>query len=341
MIFEWKQMIRAWQTAQNLNKKTVLASVVALEGSSYRRPGVRMLIREDGLMEGAVSGGCVEKEVLRQSHSVFETGIPKVITYDGRYRLGCEGILYILIEPFEPGDEFISRFKEAVLNREPVEVETYYRAEVGALQGGGTLVKFRDENIFGVHAGVEPENAPEVLRQHLPAAFRLLVIGAEHDAVRMCKAGIQLGWEVEIVAPADDARTRENFPDAEKVINTTPEAFDSSYPDHQTAIVLMNHSYVKDLHYLMVLQHSNFAYLGVLGPEKRRERLFGDLMEKSPDLDPVFLEKIHGPAGLDIGAETPEEIAVSVVAEILAVVRKREGTFLKNRSGSIHQNIRL
>ncbi len=82
--------------------KAVLASVVALEGSSYRRPGVRMLLLEDGHMTGAVSGGCVEKEIFRQSESVFRTGIPKMMTYDGRYRLGCEGILYILLEPFRP-----------------------------------------------------------------------------------------------------------------------------------------------------------------------------------------------------------------------------------------------
>ena len=100
MIHELKDIIRSAKIAQSKGIKTVLASVVSLDGSSYRRPGVRMSIQENGRMIGAVSGGCVEKEILRQAQQVFKTNSSTLMEYDGRYRLGCEGILYILIEPF-------------------------------------------------------------------------------------------------------------------------------------------------------------------------------------------------------------------------------------------------
>ena len=107
MLHELKDIIRSAKIAKTQGIKTVIASVVHLEGSSYRRPGVRMSIQENGKMIGAVSGGCVEKEILRQSQRVFEANIPTLMEYDGRYRLGCEGVLSILIEPFNPTDAFL------------------------------------------------------------------------------------------------------------------------------------------------------------------------------------------------------------------------------------------
>ena len=113
MIHELKKIIQGYKAATSEKLKTVLATVVALEGSSYRRPGVRMLIREDGKSVGAVSGGCVEKEVFAQAQSVLANDLPKMMTYDGRYRLGCEGKLYILIEPFLPEPTFFQSFSSS------------------------------------------------------------------------------------------------------------------------------------------------------------------------------------------------------------------------------------
>ncbi|MBT8393442.1 MAG: XdhC family protein, partial [Bacteroidia bacterium] len=110
MMHELKHIVSAYKKAKEMNLKSVLATVVDLDGSSYRKPGVRMLIIENGNMIGAVSGGCVEKEVLRQAQSVFLDGRPKMMTYDGRYRLGCEGVIYILLEKFIPEIEFVEKF---------------------------------------------------------------------------------------------------------------------------------------------------------------------------------------------------------------------------------------
>ena len=129
MTHELKKIVSAYEAAQKSGIKAVLATVVALKGSSYRRPGVRMLVLENGKMIGAVSGGCVEKEVFRQSKRVFETGVSKVMTYDGRYRLGCEGILYILLEPFKPNTLFLNTFWEAINKRQSFEVSSRFLAE--------------------------------------------------------------------------------------------------------------------------------------------------------------------------------------------------------------------
>lgn len=122
-----KKIIREYQSATSKGLKCVLATVVALDGSSYRRPGVRMLILEDGHMIGAVSGGCVEKEVVRQAQSVFADDISKVMTYDGRYRLGCEGILYILLEAFRPDKVFLETFELTIASRHHFRIQSFLK----------------------------------------------------------------------------------------------------------------------------------------------------------------------------------------------------------------------
>ena len=131
MTHEIKNLIQLIWEAQQQGVKSVLATVVALEGSSYRRPGVRMLIQENGKTFGAVSGGCVEKEVQRQAQSVLETNVPKVMTYDGRFRLGCEGIIYILIEPVKITQELKTHFETVFSKRIAFESESFYSMEEG------------------------------------------------------------------------------------------------------------------------------------------------------------------------------------------------------------------
>ena len=129
MIHELKELILQARINQNKGLKNVLVTVVDLEGSSYRKPGVRMLISEDNKMTGAVSGGCVEKEILHRSNSVFQKKEPKIITYDGRYKLGCEGVLYILIEPFFISEEFYAAFINALLKRNPIKIASFFLKE--------------------------------------------------------------------------------------------------------------------------------------------------------------------------------------------------------------------
>lgn len=320
-----------------LGKKAVLVSVVALQGTSYRRPGVRMIISEDGKSVGAVSGGCVEKEIEHQAQSVFRTGKAKMMSYDGRLRIGCEGILYLLIEPVFLSSELLIDFESLIQSRQHFKMETYYNTEVGEYSNCGTLITLKNKT-YSLRSSFAADqiDAQECFSQNFEPLFQLYIFGAEHDAVQLSQSARLLGWEVTIVASADEAKSCDYFPGAGSLI--TP-AFDeiSTIPlDKQTAIVLMTHSLNKDVQYLLALKNSHPAYLGMIGSKQRRERILALLMDYDSDISPEFFEQIHGPAGISIGAENASEIAVSILAEILSVVRHQQPVALREKAGAIH-----
>lgn len=331
---ELKRIVEVAEKALKRGKKAVLATVVALDGSSYRRPGVRMLLLEDGTMVGTVSGGCVEKEVFRQSLSVFENQVPKVMTYDGRYRLGCEGILYILLEPFLPSSETIKRFWDSISQRKSFSISSIFQKEHSTNKRYGSVLNV-DDIILPFRKSYTITSELELFKQNVAPCFRLVIIGAEHDAVQMCAMASLLGWEVTIVANPKEEKTQLDFPGATHFVNAEAESFVLE-SDDQTAILLMTHSYVKDLQFLMVLRNHPCLYIGVLGPARRREKLFNELLEKCPDTSLEFIESVHGPAGLELGAETPQEIALSVLSEIVALNNKKKPISLREKVGRIH-----
>lgn len=338
MIHELKEIILQAKRNQDKPLKNVLVTVVALEGSSYRKPGVRMLISEDEKMIGAVSGGCVEKEILHRSKSVFRNGKAKVITYDGRYRLGCEGILYILIEPFFITDAFHKRFTDAILHRESLKIETFFTKENEAIGDFGSVFTFENSAPFSYVKKTATTATPDLVsfQQNLTPAFRLLIIGAEHDALKLCEMAALLGWQVDIVTSIKDPKSDHNFPGANSVIGSTAEMFDFSKIDANTGIVIMNHSYAQDLKYVLRLVDKKPAYLGILGAAKRRDKMFNELFEYNAEISETFLESIFTPAGLNLGAQTPEEIALSILAEILATIKNKTPNSLKEITGNIH-----
>ncbi|WP_298475279.1 XdhC/CoxI family protein [uncultured Maribacter sp.] len=336
MMHEFKKIIESSKEAKKLGLQTVLASVVDLEGSSYRRPGVRMLIWENGKFTGAVSGGCVEKEINRQAQIVFATGVPRIMTYDGRFRLGCEGILYVLIEPFSPSPFFFDTLETVLLSREPFSLHSYYKKEDSQNINYGSACLF-NSNVLSLQGKELNSHKLHVFKQTMTPCNQLIIIGSEHDAVQLCSFATALGWEVTIVTSPMEEKDISHFPGAKKLIAVEPELFPIRDIDKHTAVILMTHSYAKDLKYLLALSTSYPSYLGTLGPSKRREKLLHEFMEHNPEADLDFLENIHGPAGLDIGAETPQEIAISIMAEILAVVRKKQPIKLRDKEKGIHQ----
>ena len=343
MTHEFKQIIQKYQTEQQQGVKCVLATVVFLEGSSYRRPGVRMLITENKEMTGAVSGGCVEKEVLKQAASVFLTGVPKVMTYDGRYRLGCEGILYILLETFSPPEEMIRAFDACLTNRGYYEVKSYFQKDLEPDKNLGSYLYFGEGRSFPLDRNKSKDTQTDNLllfEQSLAPSQQLIIIGAEHDAAQLTRCASFLGWDVLVVTHPADQQALSDFPGSGSLIHCIPENFPRDLLKKETAVVLMNHNYAKDLAYLLVLLKSDFLYLGILGPLKRRDKLLGDILDLDPQLNISLLDKIHAPAGVNLGSETPQEIAVSICSEILAVQRNEEPYFLKNKAGKIHENTR-
>jgi xanthine/CO dehydrogenase XdhC/CoxF family maturation factor len=336
LTHEFKDIVYQAKENQNKGIKNVLATIVDLDGSSYRKPGVRMLLSSDGKMVGAVSGGCVEKEVQRRAQSVFESGSAKIMTYDGRYRLGCEGILYILLEPFHISEEFLQDFEMCLNNRDSFKIESSYKKEDEYVGNIGSLIYLKnssyhfsptfDKNTFDNH---------NIFKQALQPRFRLLIIGGEHDAVKLCSSASLLGWEVDVITSEKDPKLISDFPGANSVIGISPELAELTI-DTNTAVVLMNHNYVKDLKYLLKLESLKPFYIGILGSAKRREQLQNELFHYAPELSEEFLDTIYSPAGLNIGAITPEEIAISIISEILAETRKKTPVSLRTLTGKIH-----
>ena len=195
-------------------------------------------------------------------------------------------------------------------------------------QFGNVLLPFR--------GGFQKEEEFQIFEQRLSPCFKLLIIGAEHDAVQLSSYATLTGWEVTVVASPSEEKLLTDFPGAQELLAIESEDLSGRSIDEKTAIVLMTHSYVKDLKYLLALKDERPAYLGLLGPAERREKILDELTERIPDIDEVFLENIHGPTGLDIGAETAQEIAIAILAEILSVVREKKPISLRNKQGSIH-----
>jgi len=339
MTHEIKDIIEAYLKAKEKDIKTVLASVVDLTGSSYRKPGVRMLILEDGSMIGAVSGGCVEKDILRQSEAVFKNGVSKMMTYDGRYRLGCEGVLYILIEVFQPKENFIIAFNSAIKNRQEFKIHSQYKTVEGEYQNIGSFFEFNNQKLsvsnFKPNINVASDSLLQ-FSQIMPPCFKLMIFGTEHDAVQLCKLARFNGWEVTVISGPLESKTIDNFPGASAFYSVSPDALELKSIDDETAIVLMSHNFANDLKYLIELKDTRPVYLGMLGPSKRREKILSQFLEYCPDVDEAFLDLIYGPAGLNIGAETPQEIAISIISEILSVTRNKTPIPLKEKIGRIH-----
>lgn len=338
MTHELKHLFETLATWQKAGRKAVFVSVVALQGSSYRKPGVRMIISEDGESVGAVSGGCVENEIERQAQFVFKTGNPKVITYDGRLRIGCEGIIHILIEPVFIAEELLNDFHSVLLSRKNFKMDSFYYSEVGDYKNIGTIITLKNKTwSFNPSFNFDQTDDQKCFSQTFDPLFQLFIFGAEHDAVQLCQSAKLLGWEVIVVASPDEAKSCDYFPGAKSLIAPTFDKIDTSAIDEETAVVLMTHSFNKDVQYLMALRNTNPAYIGLLGSVSRRERVLSMLLEYAPDTPIEFLDQIHGPAGLNIGAVGALEIAVSILAEILSTVHKQNPVELSRKTGSIHE----
>jgi xanthine/CO dehydrogenase XdhC/CoxF family maturation factor len=268
-------------------------------------------------MVGAISGGCVEKEIWAQAQTVFKTGLAKIITYDGRFRIGCEGLLHILIEPFHPTPAFLKEFDTCISLRKNFNLQTFYSLQTGESKGLGSVFKL--ESTFALQN--QSGNAEQSITQEYAACFRLLIAGNEYDAVVLANIAAQCGWEIEVVLPLD-ALPNPQF--SRKVVfhRIAAAGWRELAIDGQTAVVLMSHNYAKDLNYLIHLSHLNPIYIGVLGSVKRNEQLLDALIEQQMDIPENFFSLVHGPAGLNIKAITPQEIAISIVAEIVETTRK-------------------
>jgi xanthine dehydrogenase accessory factor len=319
MTHEFLKIIASYQKASKKNVRTVLATIVHVEGSSYRKEGTQMLIDEYENITGALSGGCVEQEVIRQSSSVFSSNCPKVFKYDGRFRLGCEGSIYILLELFHPDTELINLIEDAIQQRQPFSLSCSFMTDEISKPNFGTSFEFKDITIY--HSNYEKGADNLVFTQKIQPLNRLCIFGIEHDAEKLSQMASFLGWEVIVIGSEYSAVNGTDFPFAKSVVTMKLEDLDSNLFCKNTAVVVMSHNYSKDLRFLLSIITSKVRYIGLLGPVHRREKLLNAILDTDLLIDDEVFDKIHGPAGLAIGSKTPEEIALSIMAEITSTWR--------------------
>lgn len=319
MTHEFLKIIASYKRAGIKNVRTALATIVYVEGSSYRKEGTQMLIDEYGNITGALSGGCVEQEVVRQANSVFSSGCPKVFEYDGRFRLGCEGSIYILIELFSPNAELIHLIEDAIQQRVFFSLSCSFLADDISKPDFGTSFEFKNKTIHPPHYDKESNNL--IFKQKIEPLNRLCIFGIEHDAAKLSQMASFLGWEVIIIGSEYSSVNSSDFPFATSVLTIRPEDLDQDLFCNNTAIVVMSHNFSKDLRFLLNIISTKVRYIGLLGPAHRREKLLNAVLETDLMIDDDVFDKIHGPAGLSIGSKTPEEIALSIMAEITSIWR--------------------
>ena len=370
---ELQNIVAAFEQVKRSGKTVALATLVKAQGSTYRRPGARMLMTSQGQMVGSLSGGCLEGDVFEQAQEVMASGKPIVVQYDTMsdddiiwgLGLGCNGIVQILIERIEEENPFnpLSFLTDCLHQRQAgvlatvFHVEGQVKAEVGTrlmghpngtvksnIEDADLVAQIRDDawkalngNRSTVKAYPLPTGKAEVFIEVIQPPVPLMIFGAGHDAVPLVRLAQELGWYVTVVDSRQADGTQERFSSADEIILSRPESISQSFPlDNRTIAVVMTHNYLHDLELLKTLIPSPVRYLGILGPKHRTEKLFQDLQEQGITPTENQLQRLYSPVGLDIGADTSEEIALSIVAEIQAVLTNHSGGLLRNKLGSIH-----
>ncbi|WP_289660837.1 XdhC family protein [Flavobacterium panacagri] len=368
---EISEILKAYSKAKLEEKKTALATVVKVEGSSYRQPGARMLVTEDGQLTGAISGGCLEGDALRKALLAIHQKQNKLITYNTSneddaelgLQLGCNGIVHILFEYIddEQSNNPIQLLQQLELERKEAVIVTVFSLKRNAFQTGTTLFFRNDSPVLNHNDDVlnliayakevlqtktsivkklQTGNDNEALIEYINPPISLVIAGAGNDVQPLVKMASILGWKITIGDGRTTHTTEKRFPKADKVQTVKSEQFlENSIIDEQTYFVLMTHNYKYDVAVLKQLLETNCKYIGILGPKTKLNRMLDDLENEGIKLNNEQLERIYSPIGLDIGAETSEEIALSIVAEIKAFSAGKTGTSLKYKLGKIHDEV--
>jgi xanthine/CO dehydrogenase XdhC/CoxF family maturation factor len=359
MKIEFENIIRAYRNIDFTHNKAALATILNVKGSSYRRPGARMLIEDNGNWTGAISGGCLEKDALRKALTVMQHGKAKIVTYDTTDEdenvfgigLGCNGIIDVLIEPLHPGekgnplellDQLLTVKEQAVMvtlfGEENITGERkIYRSDntvVSTMKDGALeavidkLILTSDKNFVR-----EIEDDKHVLVEVLEPDIQLLVFGTGYDALPLVRMGRLAGCHVTVLFSNPNQRNGPLFAEADAGIFSSPEDLLKNVAVSRfSAAILLSHNFNYDLAILQQLLKTDIPYIGILGPQKKGLKI----KEQVGHLEDADLQRLYNPVGLDIGAETPEEIALSIIAEIKAVFSGRSGQMLRLREGPIY-----
>lgn len=360
MSKEIQEIIRAVD-ALPIGEKAVLATVVDLKGSGYRRPGARMLIKSNGDAVGTVSGGCLEADVLERAKRVLKNNAAEIFTYDTTaeensvfsLNMGCRGVLRVLLESVDAGSDVFARLRRSFNDRSATAgavVITSNNSSTGKigdrffLEESEKLIEFENldsdlrkfadsTSTYETVTYKDGDGDIEFAFEQITPPVQLIILGAGADAVPLAGAAFSLGWQVRVYDHRPAFLTKERFPNADSLIGVKRDAPLPIDADDRTAIVAMNHNYDRDKMALHVALQTNAFYVGALGPKKRTQQILGELADADVSLD---LQNLRSPAGLDIGGDTPEAIAIAIIAEIQSVLKGRSGGPLMNREAPIY-----
>jgi xanthine dehydrogenase accessory factor len=367
---EIADILRAMQELEERGEPVALATIVSARGSTYRREGARLLVPRDGETVGNLSGGCLEGDVAETARRVIEDGRPQLLQFDlttedeavWGWGLGCNGAIDVYVERADAASSGVAALARAAAESRPLAVVTVIDSAVADARQGLRMVVDADEAAGSTGDGELDRVALELARDALAVGrsashdvtmagqgtglfvevlrppLRLLVCGAGHDAIPVVRQAATLGWQVEVVDERRSLLDDRRFPEAAGFhhLDRPHEAAGAASIDGRTYVVVMSHNYVRDLDYLRSFLASEVPYIGMLGPKSRTEQLYADLERDGVTITDADRVRVHAPIGLDLGAEGPEEVAVSIVAEVLAVSRARAAGHLRDRSGPIH-----
>jgi len=332
-----------------------------------------MLIDANGNGIGTVSGGCLEADVLTRAKKVLQTGEPTIITYDTTtdensvfgLGMGCRGIIRVLLEPFGKETILAQTLQIAYEHRERQFIATMIsssRAVIGRRFFYSSFEQFDFANLpddiedfdelkndciefFAQNKTAEIREYKigtdyyEMLFENINPPLSLLLFGAGFDALPVVRFAKELGWRTIVIDHRAAFANKERLPEADEIIVLRAEDLpEKLFRDENSVAVIMTHNYERDREIFHRLLNSSCCYIGALGPKKRTESLIQGLRDEGRKFDENNLEKLHAPIGLDIGAETPEEIALAVIAEIKTVLANRDGGFLREKSKPIYNS---
>ncbi|MGK2862381.1 MAG: XdhC family protein [Chitinophagaceae bacterium] len=368
---EIQDIIKSFDLAQAQGRQTALATVVHVEGSSYRRPGARMLITDEGQLTGAISGGCLEGDALRKALLVMAQQRSMLVTYDTMDEddaklgigLGCNGIIQVLIEPINKADPNnpVELLKIIAGRRQKAVLITLFSLKNKREAQPGTCLLLRENEIVEgnipmlknilIRDGMQVLSGNRSLFQTynsenknltaflelVETTVSLIIIGAGNDVIPLVAMAGNLGWETTVIDGRPEYAKKERFISSCQVLVSKPEDVIGRISiDDRTIFLLMTHNYNYDLAMLYPLALKKVRFLGMLGPKKKLGRMLRELEDQGVFLTEQEKLSIYSPVGLDVGAETPEEIALSILAEIKMVLSGKKGLSLNDNTGTIH-----
>ena len=348
---ETRAVLDFLSAARRVGKRVGLATVVRVRGSAYRHEGAKLAVAEDGSTAGNVSGGCLEQDVREVALQVIRTGEPELRSYCSSadevvawdLGVGCEGQVDVYLEPAEP------RARERALldERQPFVacglmrgkgerlIVTANRTEgdLGSKDLNGRVASQARELLEAGESGVHDIAGRSVFFDVLVPPPQLVVLGAGDDARPLVRFAADVGFRVVVVDRRPGYLTVDSFPAAAALIHSAGDALDDALAlDAECYAVVMNHNFADDQAYLRALLKTPVAYIGMLGPRQRTERILRNLAAEGP----MDEGRVYGPVGLDIGTDGAEQVALAVIAEILAVRSGRRARSLRERQASIH-----